>query len=326
MRKRELEFMRQNYRYYKDRGKKRKIILSWLIILSCLTICIFALKETRILAPVKNSSPTLPTSSTDQIDHTDHDNNDLKINSKPLAPAEETETKEEVVNSPNENESADSLSEKKPSSDSTPIEEFENALPESAAVEDSYFDDAIFIGDSRTEGFALYSGLKNITAYTARGLTVSTIFTDKVIKTSGGKVTIMDAVRANSNFSKVYIMLGINELGWVYTDKFIEKYGEIIDTLRSINPDVIIYVQSVIPVTQKKSENDGIFNNKNIANYNALISKMAEDKEVYFVNVQQGLVDETGALPEEAAFDGIHLKVDYCKKWLAYLKTHTVKE
>ena len=36
---------------------------------------------------------------------------------------------------------------------------WEGPVPESALVEDTYFDDAVFLGDSRTDGLRLYSGL-----------------------------------------------------------------------------------------------------------------------------------------------------------------------
>ena len=36
-------------------------------------------------------------------------------------------------------------------------------VPESEAVDDGYFADAVFIGDSRTQGLRLYSGLKDTT-------------------------------------------------------------------------------------------------------------------------------------------------------------------
>ena len=45
-------------------------------------------------------------------------------------------------------------------------------------VTDKYFDDALFIGDSRTEGFVLYSSLSNIKAYCSKGLSISRIYTD----------------------------------------------------------------------------------------------------------------------------------------------------
>lgn len=37
-------------------------------------------------------------------------------------------------------------------------------------------------------------------------------------------------------FGKVYIMLGMNELGWVYESVFKEDYGKIIDKIREIKP------------------------------------------------------------------------------------------
>lgn len=202
--------------------------------------------------------------------------------------------------------------------------DYEKPVPKSNEVDDVYFSDAIFIGNSRTEGFALYSGLPKIRAYTARGASVSTVFTDPVINKDGKKVSIMNAVSASPSFSKAYIMLGTNELGWVYGDLFIEKYAEIIDTLRKSNPNVTIYVQSILPVTQEKSDADKIYNNRKIGEFNALIQKMCAEKEVFYVNVAEGVCDENGVLPKDASFDGVHLNRASCEKWLAYLKTHTI--
>lgn len=202
--------------------------------------------------------------------------------------------------------------------------DYEKPVPKSNEVNDAYFSDAIFIGNSRTEGFALYSGLPKIRAYTARGASVSTVFTDPVINHNGKKVSIMDAVGASPAFSKAYIMLGTNELGWAYGDLFIKAYEKIIDTLRESNPDVTIYVQSILPVTQEKSDADKVYNNRKIGEFNALIQKMCTEKEVFYVNVAEGVCDENGVLPKDASFDGVHLNRASCEKWLAYLKTHTI--
>ena len=45
-------------------------------------------------------------------------------------------------------------------------------VPESGPVADTYFDDVVFLGDSRTEGFSLYSGLGTGSYYYAVGATV----------------------------------------------------------------------------------------------------------------------------------------------------------
>ncbi len=206
----------------------------------------------------------------------------------------------------------------------SPGYDFTKPVPENDEVGDAYFSDAIFIGNSRTEGFALYAGLSGIHAYTAQGATVSSVFTDPVINQDGKKVSILEAIQNAPAFSKAYIMLGINELGWSYSSLFVEKYGELIDALRKINPDVMIYVQSILPVTQEKSDTDRIYNNTKIDTFNTLLREMCAEKEVYYVNVAESVSDENGVLPADASFDGVHLNRASCEKWLAYLKTHTV--
>lgn len=210
-----------------------------------------------------------------------------------------------------------------PSPTVAPTPDFSQPVPESTPVEENYLDDAVFIGDSRTEGLLLYTGLTNTTGYTYKGLMVDTVFTKPVINQNGQMVTVMDALRS-TQFSKVYIMLGINELGWAYPDLFIEKYQEILDTIREINPNAIIYVQEILPVTEKVSETHSYIINEKISQYNQMLADMAQEKKVYYLQVSQAVADSQGCLPEEAASDGIHLSPTYCQKWLDYLLCHTV--
>lgn len=198
-------------------------------------------------------------------------------------------------------------------------------VPESDMVENSYFDDAVFIGDSRTEGLILYTGLSNAISYTNKGLMVDTVFTQPVINKNGEKMSVMNALQ-QTDFNKVYIMLGINETGWPYDNIFIEKYGKIIDEIQSINPQAVIYVQEILPVTNSISQSHSYVKNEKINEFNALIRKMAEEKQIYYIDAGKAVSDENGCLPEDAAIDGIHLKKPYCEKWLDYLKTHTVAD
>ncbi|MBS1327769.1 MAG: hypothetical protein HP041_07205 [Oscillospiraceae bacterium] len=192
----------------------------------------------------------------------------------------------------------------------------------SGQVADSYFDDAAFIGDSRTQGLQLYTGLPNATFYATQGLMVDTFFSKKFVKAGGGKITIPDAMR-NQTFKKVYIMLGVNELGWVYEKVFIQKYGEVVDKVKELQPDAKVYVQSILPVTKAKSDGDAIYNNTKISRYNELIEQMCREKGVTYLHVADAVGLDNGALPAGSATDGVHLNREYCYKWLDYLKTHT---
>jgi lysophospholipase L1-like esterase len=192
------------------------------------------------------------------------------------------------------------------------------------AVPDDFFKDAVFIGDSRTEGFKLFSGPTEATYYTAKGLKVDTMLTKEVIENNDGKkMTVIEAL-TQTPFRKVYIMLGINELGWAYSDLFIKRYSETVDEIQNIAPQAQIYIQSLLPVSKERSKNDAIYNNANIEKYNELIQKMAAEKKLYYLNVAQCVADSEGNLAGEASTDGIHLQKAYCDLWLDYLKQHYV--
>lgn len=202
--------------------------------------------------------------------------------------------------------------------------DFSAPVPEAPKVDSTWFDGAVFVGDSRTEGLILNTGLNNAIEYTHKGLMVDTVFTKPAINIDGTKVTVMDALKM-TQFDKVYIMLGINETGWPYKDVFINKYGKVIDAVKEINPGAQIYVQQILPVSKEVSGTHSYIKNEKIAEYNELLQEMAEEKQVYFVAAAEAVAGEDGTLPDDAATDGIHLKKEYCVKWLDYLETHTVQ-
>lgn len=201
--------------------------------------------------------------------------------------------------------------------------DYSRPVPQSPAVDSSYFDDAVFIGDSRTEGMITATGLYNTKAFTHKGLTVDTAFKDLVVCIDDKYYTVADALNYTS-FNKVYIMLGINETGWIYSSKFIEGYGRIIDAVRAANPDATIYIQEILPVSNSVSSTHDYIKNSKIDEYNQLLQQLAAEKQVYFIDTASAVAAEDGSLPEDAAVDGIHMKNSYCQKWLDYLMTHTV--
>ena len=203
--------------------------------------------------------------------------------------------------------------------------DYSKPVPECLAMEDEmYFKDAVFVGDSRTEGFMNLTHLDS-TFYTHIGLTVDTFFSDPIVYMDGEKVSIEEALK-NTAFKKVYIMLGINETGWQYSELFKRKYGEIIDAIRQINPDAVIYIESILPVSQEISETHSYIKQEKINEYNTLLQELAREKEVYYADIASSMKNEEGFLPTEAAIDGIHLNKEYALKWLQYLKNHYIVE
>ena len=111
-----------------------------------------------------------------------------------------------------------------PAEPETPAELVVKTVPESEPAEEGYFADTVFLGDSRTEGFHLYSGLEEGQYLYAVGATVESVFTKSTQETEAGTVPILDAL-AEMDCGKVYIMLGVNELGWPRAEVFREQYG-----------------------------------------------------------------------------------------------------
>ena len=194
-------------------------------------------------------------------------------------------------------------------------------VPLQPMVGNDFFKDAMFVGDSITTGIDLYGIVKNAPVIAYTGINTSTILTRKVIRTSAGKVTFLDAMK-KYNPKHIYIMLGINGINFQSKTKFISGYREFVTKVKAQHPNAIIYLQSILPVTAKKSS--GNFANSNINSYNAAIAALATELNVYYLNVAESFKDANGNMPSKASSDGIHFGTAYYKRWIEYLKRHTV--
>lgn len=200
--------------------------------------------------------------------------------------------------------------------------DYARPVPEAPAVEDSWFQDAAFLGDSRTEGLLFYTAIRPAGPFAYRGLNAQTIRTKAFVKGHGRKETALEALK-EGQFSKVYLMLGINELGWWSPEQFSRQYGDLIDLVRAAQPDAQIYLQTLIPVTAAKSA-EGVFTNLRLQAFNQVIRALSLEKQVYLVDVWSAFADAQGVLPAGQSSDGIHLYPRDYEQWLSYLKVHTV--
>ena len=196
------------------------------------------------------------------------------------------------------------------------------------SVKDSYFTggDTVIIGDSREQGFGLFSGLDGIVNYAQKSYSVHQVFTKKWIDSDMGKLTLEEAMAANKGkFKKIYIMFGLNEMGWADEETFDNAYYQLIDMLKYYQSDAVIYVQSIINVTEAKSnESKNVFNNTNINARNEALKVVAEKEHVAYLDLNSAMADENGNLPADYASDGIHIKQKYMPVWVDFLKSHAV--
>ena len=200
-------------------------------------------------------------------------------------------------------------------------------VPESQAVDAGWYDDAVFLGDSRLDGFRLYAGPSGAAYFTevgAKALSIAEKNTERLA--DGSKVPILKALEGRT-FSKVYLNLGMNNLGdYDLQKEFVEAYADDIDRIRAIQPDCDIYLMTLFPVTAEQEAKGSYVNNKAIDDLNSCIRYLAAQKGTYLLEVDGLLRDGDGNLPSEDSFDGIHLTPDACKLWRSYLDTHTIQK
>lgn len=189
-----------------------------------------------------------------------------------------------------------------------PVNNFVQSGPE-------YFNDALFIGDSRTVGIRDYGTLKNAQYYCDKGLSSYQIDKSYV----DGK-TIWDFL-SGKKFGKIYVMLGINEVGndIEYTTS---AYRKLIDGLREKQPDAIIYLEGNLHVATYAQTS--AITNERIDILNSNIQGLADNKKTFYINVNGIFDDGTGALPAEDTSDGIHVYAKHYATWCEWLCQNTV--
>lgn len=182
-----------------------------------------------------------------------------------------------------------------------------------------FYKDTLFIGDSRTEGLMMYTDLgEYATFYSKVGLNISKAMDEAFVDIDGSKVTILDALKAN-HYSKIYIMLGFNELGWPNDYVFVDKYQSFIESISKLEPDATIYLESILHVTEEHSNSNDYENNPRINKYNKNIKALANGKNVKYINLNPAFDDENKTLKKDSTTDGIHLKAEYYDTWMNYL-------
>lgn len=204
--------------------------------------------------------------------------------------------------------------------------DYSQPVPVAPAVEEDYFADAAFVGDSRTDGFRLYSGLTQGEFIVKTGMSVFRLEEDRV-NYHGEKLTVLEALGRES-YGKIYLSIGINELGEYNDQGYYDHYAKLVDDIRAQQPRALIYVQLITPVNAQKCKEKSqpyYVTNEQIGVYNDLLRQLVQDKRVLLLDPAEALVDETGQPPYDTVTDGVHFTKPTYRLWLEYLKTHTIE-
>lgn len=194
---------------------------------------------------------------------------------------------------------------------------------------DSYFNDAIFIGDSVTLKLKLYC-MKQANkgnypigspffftsgSFSWANSLWSTSQSDSVHPIIDGKKRKISEAISITNSKKAFIMLGMNDIGAYGIDKSVSNVRKVIDEIQATTPDVQIFIQSVTPMTKEKERTT--LNNENIKLFNQKLEELCESKNCRYVDINTVMGGEY--LKAEFCSDpdgmGIHFTDKACGIW-----------
>ena len=195
-------------------------------------------------------------------------------------------------------------------------------------VNDAYFSDALIIGDSRTVGLRDYGGMRNVSSVIAKeSLNIHNLFTKNLELTDPDghyEITTLLDLLLSRQYRKVYLSVGINELGIGDTVYFYNAYRQALGVIRQLQPDAIIYIQGIMHVSGSKSRSDSVFNNTIIVQRNRAIATLANGHDIFYLDMNPDFCDEDGNVYENITGDGVHLKASAYEKWHSFLLTHGI--
>lgn len=255
--------------------------------------------------------------------------------SQSSASSQSSEVSQSTSSSQEEDSQASQSSESSGESSESAAESSENSeatQSTSGPVETSFFDDAVFIGDSVSLRLTLYCqshpGALGKAQFLTSGSLGSGNALEKVTSDSvhpyyqGEHMSVEDGVKA-SGAKKVFIMLGMNDVGLYGVDDSVKNMETLIQRILDKSPDAEIYLQSMTPILTGHERK--VLNNENLDKYNAKLKELAKEKGYHFADVASVMKQEDGSLKPEYCSDGgedgmgIHFTDAGAEAWIDYL-------
>ncbi len=254
--------------------------------------------------------------------------NDSKVSETPAssaAPSSSVEDKSEPESSVEQ-------------SSETPAESSAESKPAGTPVDASWFDDAVFIGDSVTLKLSYYAeggDLGETTFLCGGSLGYNNCLWDIDHEDNvhpvynGVKYTIFDGVELIKP-KKIFVMMGMNDIGLYGIDGTVDAMKETTSKLAEKCPDAVIYIESVTPMVSNSDLGD--LNNVNIRAFDEKLKEVCAERGYKYLDVYSAVADENGDLIPEYCGDpptddnpngmGLHFTNEGCKVWADYLKAN----
>ena len=196
--------------------------------------------------------------------------------------------------------------------------------PTYEAVDSSFFDDAVFVGDSISVKMSYSAGERlgnaQFLVITSYGLHNAVNDLMSVPYRGRNYANIEQAVAA-TGAKKVFIMLGVNDIGRFKLEQNMENWRILVELIRSECPDVQIYIQSMFPIWSGAQTTK--LNNEKVYAYNFALKFFAEQYECGYIDVYPYLQNGLGGMAAEYCSDKyVHITEKGVDVWVSVLRAY----
>lgn len=174
-------------------------------------------------------------------------------------------------------------------------------------------DEIIFLGDSITDG-GNWSEMFESLRVKNRGISGDTAV---------GLLDRLDEV-LSSKPAKIFLMIGINDLGKGRTESFLlANIKRILKEIKRTSPATAIYLQSLLPVSDRFSVFPTYVNKTpQILAVNKVLRRMSEEYKLHYIDLYSAFADEQSKLSGEFTNDGLHLTGAGYLLWKSVIDEH----
>ncbi len=184
-------------------------------------------------------------------------------------------------------------------------------------VDQSWYDNVLFLGNSRTCGLRGHARSGKAEYFADYGMTMFKAFEHPCSDKNFKDLTLGELL-ADRQFDKIVIQFGLNEVGY-HAATFRAAYQKLLNDIRELQPNAKFILMGIMAVTRGKYALGEYWHPDNLAKFNDFMKSLANGTDIFYVDPNPYFTDSEGFLFESLTEDGYHLNPAGVKKWKLWL-------
>lgn len=186
-------------------------------------------------------------------------------------------------------------------------------------VEESWFDDVLFIGDSRTVGLQRHGRLGEADYFCDIGMSYFNMFDYYCKDQDFYRGATLEYLLKTKSYGKIYIALGMNGSGNA-VEMHDAVVNETIAKIQELQPDAVIILHGIIGVGPQKEKQAWYYANEILYAINEIYISKADGETIFYTDPNDWMTDEEGYLIKDYCDeDQCHLTKFGYESWAEWI-------